>query len=727
MDTVLQILDNLVFLSFLGIGFYFVERNRGSLGEIRTQVLKGLCFGFIAFLVTATPVTLGDGATIDARAGPVILAGIYAGPIGAMIAAVLGSIARGIVGGSFAPSGMVVYFVYAIFGIALARFRIVTPATVMTVRGLMTVAFASCVGASLMFLLIRPAERAIYWAQNDLPFILLANVLSVGYSAMVVCLAVGFVRKTTEAAELGETLKLARHAGRFGVWDFDLRSGVLKWDDRSRELHGIEANKFTGTYEDWSRNVHPEDLPIAQEAFTRALAGDAPFSVEYRVALPGNGTRTIKGDAVVLRNRAGAPVRVVGTNLDLTELRATEARLTEAESLAVQSQKFETIGKLTGGVAHDFNNLLAVIMGNQELLRDEIRRTPMDVDEATTLIDASVEATRRGADLTRNMLAYARKAQLTPVRTDLNEVVRETERWVRRTIESSVEIETVLQAGLWPTLVDRASIQSALVNLLVNARDALEGSGKVTVETSNVRVDRDYVRDRSEDIIEGRYVMLAVTDTGPGIPADMLDRIFDPFFTTKPTGKGSGLGLSMVQGFVKQSKGAIRVYTEVGVGTSFKLYFPAAQDAPIEDGAPDDAEAVPGDEGTSATRLLLVEDDNQLLSTLRKTLSGAGYKVVVAMSGDAALETFREDPDFDLVVTDIVMPGVLQGPALAKEIRALRPEMRFIFLSGYASEATVHGNGLRPTDLRLMKPVSRPDLLRAVETMLSGTGSPAVS
>ncbi|MBS0124517.1 ATP-binding protein [Thetidibacter halocola] len=720
MQTVIDILDNLVLLGMLGVFHFFVELNRGRLGPLGASLATGLVFGIVGFMVTATPVTLIDGATVDARAGPVILAGLFGGPIAAGIAATLGAIARGLVGGSFAPSGMLVYFLYGLFGIILQRFSVIPRDHVATARSIALLIGGSWIAASAMFLVIRPAERAIQWLNDDLPYILLANALSVGVSVGVVALAAMFLSKTVEAMELGRTLNLAKSAGRFGIWDFDVTSGVLKWDDTSKEMHGIDKEAFRGTYEDWSKTVHVDDLPMVQAAFSAALAEKKPFSVEYRVVLPGGAMRAIKGDAIVLFDRASKPLRVVGTNLDLSELRSAEEKLIEAQSLAAQAQKFETIGQLTGGVAHDFNNLLAVIMGNQELLRDAIRNPPVDVSEANVLIDATIEATKRGADLSRNMLAYARKAQLQPVLTDLNELVRETDSWLRRMIESSVEIETILQAGLWSTRVDRASMQSALVNLVVNARDAMGGAGRVTIETSNIRIDHEYITDRHEEIAAGRYVMLAVSDTGPGIPMERLDHIFDPFFTTKPTGKGSGLGLSMVQGFVKQSRGAIRVYTEIDVGTSFKLYFPAVEEPEATTRRSIPAER-PAHEGLSEQRrILLVEDDDRVLAVLTRTLRNAGYEVVQCRNGDDALETFRKDRDFDLVVTDIVMPGQLQGPMMSKEIRNLDPDMRFVFLSGYASEATVHGNGLHPSDIRLMKPVSRNDLLTSVRRAIQG-------
>lgn len=719
MLVVPQIIENLLLLSFMGLAFFFVQRHRSSLGTFNADLLNGFCLGLTAVLVTTVPVTLADGATIDARAGPVILAGVIAGPIGGLLAASMGGVARGLIGGSFAFSGIAVYGVYALIGIALRHFRIVDTASLLKPRSIAIAVSASLAGASLMFFLISPTSRAIQWVQNDMPFIFLANTMSVTYSAITLGLAIVVLQKTAEIIALNETLNLAKRAGRFGIWDFDIGSGKLVWDERSKELHGVKDSAFEGIFEDWSRNVHPDDLPKTQHAFAQALANEKVFDTEYRVLQPDGGQKTIKGDALVVRDSAGKATRVVGTNLDLTDIRTTEAKLAEARSVAVQAQKFETIGRLTGGVAHDFNNLLAVIMGNLEMLKHELEADVIARQEASKLIEVSIEATQRGAELTQNMLAYARKARLMPVLVDLNEVVEETEKWVRRTIESRIEIEIVLQAGLWPTLADKSSLQSALVNLLVNARDAFDGPGRVTVKTSNINVDEDYADLMHEDILPGRYVTLEVTDNGVGMAQETVDKIFDPFFTTKPVGKGTGLGLSVVLGFVKQSLGSIKVYSEPGEGTSFKLYFPAASDASVETQATSPHETTPTNRDKASGRILLVEDQKEVMMVLQRILAAAGYDVATAESGDEALRLFMRDDQFDLIATDIVMPGHLQGPSLAKEIRKLRPDKRFIFLSGYASEETVQGNALRADDIRLMKPISRSELLNAIAKCLS--------
>ncbi|SMX48048.1 ATP-binding protein [Maliponia aquimaris] len=403
---------------------------------------------------------------------------------------------------------------------------------------------------------------------------------------------------------------------------------------------------------------------------------------------------------------------VYGIFVDVTsEVAALEEARKQAE-LVHQAQKTESIGQLTGGVAHDFNNILAIVMGNLELLQDEIT-DPKHLE----MINAGLTASQRGAGLTRSLLAFARRARLQPEVLDLNAVVRQAKTWMARALPESIEVETVLLAGLWPVRLDAASLESALLNLILNARDAMDGHGQLTIETANMRIEQAYVDARNDEVPPGRYVMLAVTDTGSGIDPETLGRIFEPFFTTKAPGAGSGVGLSMVQGFVRQSGGSVQVYTEPGHGTCFKLYFPVADvvDQPV----PEDQPAVDQHAGTAS--ILLVEDDDSVRAVLTAMLASAGYHVTAARNGDAAYDLVKAGPGFDVVVTDIVMPGSLQGTHLARMVRNTHPKIPFVFMSGYAAEATVHGNGLRPQDIRLMKPVPKSDLLRAVAQALMFT------
>ncbi len=408
-----------------------------------------------------------------------------------------------------------------------------------------------------------------------------------------------------------------------------------------------------------------------------------------------------------------------GFILIATDMSDLQNRIATEQQLA-QAQKMEAIGELTGGVAHDFNNLLAVIMGNLELLRDDILNFRTNPDDAIQLIDAGIDATVRGADLTRNMLSFARRARLEPKDLNLNAIVGKARTWVGRTLRSNIAFETSLMAELWTTRADESSTQSALLNLILNARDAMPDGGQLAVQTANIRVEDADEPSHPEDIEPGRYVMLAVTDTGVGIPVDHLGQIFEPFFSTKPPGSGSGLGLSMVQGFMKQSGGAVQVRSEPGHGTSIKLFF-KANPVPCSDVASDNGSGE--DKQLNGKRILVAEDEQAVLDVLRATLTKSGYLVTPAKSGDEAREIFQSDPAFDLLLTDIVMPGLLQGTTLARELRTTHPTLPVVFMSGYSAKAAIRGNELHPEDIRLMKPVRRADLIAAVETALGISGS----
>jgi len=388
---------------------------------------------------------------------------------------------------------------------------------------------------------------------------------------------------------------------------------------------------------------------------------------------------------------------------DITQQKQAEQRLHQA-------QRTEAIGQMTGGVAHDFNNLLAVILGNLELLRDE-----MSDEMHLKLVTNCMDATIRGAELTRNMLAFAKQAPLVPQILDLNSVVDEVRNWSVRTLPASIELDVSLAEGLWQAEVDKASLESALLNLILNAKDALPDCGRISIQTANICVKEDGGKAQHGELSSGQYVMLAVSDTGIGIPKEKLETIFEPFFTTKPVGAGSGLGLSMVQGFIEQSGGSIQVFSEPDVGTTFTLYFKAT--ASSQSGQ---SEKI-GAEGTKSPNkgaILVVEDQEDVLVVLVKILEKAGYSVTSAASGDIANKIFGDGKHFDLLVTDIVMPGQLQGVELSCKLRERKPELPVVFISGYAPENAASGNGILRDDIRLTKPVMRKELVEAVAKAL---------
>lgn len=479
-----------------------------------------------------------------------------------------------------------------------------------------------------------------------------------------------------------------------------------------RKVWGVDADVAeTNPLALWERATDKERSEAFIQTLSESVRHSRAWKHSWQIRTPDGVEKWLGGRGQPVRMKDGS-VSWFCLVFDISEEMAREAELERQRDLAFQAQKNESIGHLTGGMAHDFNNLLAIIMGNVELLAEE-----EDDPEKTKWIAATLDATHRGSDLTRNMLAFARRARLAPEVLDLNAVLRNAKNWIGRTLPDSVVVETSLLAGLWKVSADQGSTESALLNLILNACDAMDGHGRLTLETANTRIDEAYVDLRGEELLPGRYVMLAVSDTGPGIPEEIRDNLFEPFVTTKEAGRGTGLGLSMVMGFMRQTGGTVQVYSEPESGTTFKLYFPAVT-VPAEQQM-QRATRSEGQDGAGA-RILLAEDEEGVREVLSNILERAGYVVTQASSGDDALSVFEANPDFDLLLTDIVMPGDLQGTGLAKAVRSIRNDLPVIFMSGYANEATIHGNGLRAEDHRLMKPVQRLELVEAVAKVIEG-------
>jgi signal transduction histidine kinase/CheY-like chemotaxis protein len=385
-----------------------------------------------------------------------------------------------------------------------------------------------------------------------------------------------------------------------------------------------------------------------------------------------------------------------------------------AEQQLQQSQKMEAVGQLTGGVAHDFNNILTVIMGTIELLEEGVADRP-ELAAVARMID---EAAGRGAELTSRLLAFARKQPLQPRPTDINALVLEADKMLRPALGETVDIVTKLDSRASPALVDPSQLANALLNLAINARDAMPDGGKLTLETGNVILDEAYAESQSE-VAPGPYVMIAVSDTGTGIPAELIDHVFEPFFTTKGVGRGTGLGLSMVYGFVKQSNGHIKVYSEVGNGTTIKIYLPRAAADAGERPAP--TETVKG----GRERILVVEDDTLVRSQVSAQLEGLGYAIRTAPDALAALALLESGAAFDLLFTDVILPRGMNGRELADEALKRRPSLKVLYTSGYSENAVVHHGRLDPGVLLLAKPYRKEDLARMIRRALdAGAAAP---
>jgi len=385
------------------------------------------------------------------------------------------------------------------------------------------------------------------------------------------------------------------------------------------------------------------------------------------------------------------------------EIEANEAQVRQA-------QKMEAVGQLTGGVAHDFNNILTVITGTIEILGEAVKDRPQ-LAQITDMISA---AAARGADLTRHLLAFARRQPLQPRNTDVNALVIDAARLLRPTLGEQIEIESMLAHDSAPALIDPSQLSTAILNLALNARDAMPDGGKLTLETRNVVLDENYPSMTSE-IKPGNYVMIAVSDTGEGIPGSLLDKVFEPFFTTKEVGKGSGLGLSMVYGFVKQSNGHIKIYSEEGHGTTVKLYLPAA--AGVPDALAAEAGISGGEHGGES--ILIVEDDALVREYVVTQISRFGYHTMAAGNAAEALALIDGPERFDLLFTDVIMPGGLNGRQLATEALKRRPDLKVLYTSGYTENAIVHHGRLDAGVLLLPKPYLSSDLARMIRIALA--------
>lgn len=518
-------------------------------------------------------------------------------------------------------------------------------------------------------------------------------------------------RDITERKRLEESTRLSEErfhlvaqATHDVIWDWDLVHSEVWWNESIETLFGHDRSRMEPGPESWALRIHKADREAVLAGVHEVIDGDASNWVdEYRFLHADGSSRTVIDRGFVLRDSNGRAVRMLGSMQDITQQRQV------AEELR-QAQKLEAVGQLTGGVAHDFNNLLTVILGNAELLTEELAGNA----QLRALADMTASAASRGAELTNRLLAFARRQALEPQVLNVNRLVAGMEDLLRRTLHESIEIERVQAGGLWSVEADAGQLESAILNLALNARDAMPGGGRLTIETANAMLDDSYA-DNHREVKAGQYVLISLSDSGTGMPKDVARQAFEPFFTTKKDGQGSGLGLSMVYGFVKQSAGHIKIYSEVGEGTTIKLYFPRSRTGAAL--AVDAATSSPVDGGDE--HILVVEDDALVRRHVATLLQGLGYQVTSAESGQHALAIIEAQADIDLLFTDVVMPGGINGRQLADRASTLRPGLKILFTSGYTENAIVHHGRLDPGVQLLSKPYRRQELAAKVRKVLS--------
>jgi PAS domain S-box-containing protein len=555
--------------------------------------------------------------------------------------------------------------------------------------------------------------------------------------------AASIIGSATAHQDTQELLDLAQEAGHLGVFEWLVKAESLRLSPKFLSLYGL--SDFDGHYQTWLKCIFREDVLRISDMMDNAFAEKARHShAEFRIVRPTDGgLRWMEASNVIFYDPEGQPVRVVGVNVDVTErkraiaqLRAFTETLEErvrdrtraleaenearkkAEEALRQAQKMEAVGQLTGGVAHDFNNLLTIVQGGLEMIGRQIAN--LDNSPAVSRIvrgkDMALEGVRRAAKLTSRLLAFARQQPLDPKTTDANKLVAGICELLRRTLGEAVFLETVLAGGLWRTHVDANQLENALVNLAVNARDSMPNGGTMTIETANCHLDEAYVSGLTEPVSPGQYVMIAVADSGVGMDRSTLERAFEPFFTTKGVGKGTGLGLSQVYGFVHQSAGHVRIYSELGVGTTVKIYLPrhlGEEEHAAEIGRPSDPIHAIGPES-----ILLVEDDDALRAYGVELLNDLGYSVLAAADGASALEIIDRGHPIDLLFTDVVMPGGMNGRELANEAQRRRPGLKVLFTTGYTRNAIVHHGRLDPGLQMIGKPFTFQELGTRIRAIL---------
>jgi PAS domain S-box-containing protein len=532
-------------------------------------------------------------------------------------------------------------------------------------------------------------------------------------------------RAETALRETNERLQLALNTGAvLGTWVWDIEADTLTGDERFARTFGIATEQAAqGVTRTLTREaIHPDDLDQAHHLTIEATETGKQYRAEYRIRRPDGEYIWVQANGQCEFDESGAPYRFPGVLIDIHERKIAEQALrqltetleqrvtdavaarTLAEEQLRQAQKMEAIGSLTGGVAHDFNNVLQVINGNLQMLAADAGDHPA----TQRRIAAATQAVKRGAQLAAHLLAFARRQPLSPAVLNPRRLLGGMSEMLHHALGETIRVETVLDAGLWNVLADRNQLENALLNLAINGRDAMRSEGTLTIRAEN------HIVTGHADVPAGEYLAFSLSDTGVGMSAEVLERAVEPFFTTKPNGHGTGLGLSMVFGFVKQSGGHTLIESVVGEGTTVRLYFPRSLEAETIEFV-DQTQAPVGGRET----ILVVEDDADVRLTAVEMLAQLGYKVLTASDGDAALEFIHSDVPLDLVFTDVVMPGTIKSVELARRAALHLPAVPVLFTSGYTRDEIFHHGKLDAGVTLLSKPYRRDDLARKVRAVLN--------
>jgi PAS domain S-box-containing protein len=497
------------------------------------------------------------------------------------------------------------------------------------------------------------------------------------------------------------------------IWDWNILTNGIWWNEGLHSVFGYAPNEVGDGIDWWLNGIHPDDVEAIGASIHEFFDSDGQiWTGEYRYARADGSYATVVDRGTVIRDIEGKPVRMIGSMRDITELRTGEEKLRQMEDQLHLSQKLESVGRLAGGIAHDFNNMLTAINGYSELTLMGLKAD----DPLRQNIEEIKKAGERSAELTYQLLAFSRRQILQPKIVSLNQTITGTGRMLERLIGEDIQLITVFNPKVGQVKVDPGQLSQIIINLALNARDAMPQGGKLTIETNNATLDNEYAL-RHVSTVPGEYVMLSISDTGTGIDAETKRHIFEPFFTTKEVGKGTGLGLATVYGIVKQSGGNIWVYSEPGVGTTFKIYLPRVVEEYVAEEAIDTSEEFP--RGTET--ILLVEDEKMVRSLTQQVLEGCGYTVIEAGNGAEALSLCEKtDCQIDLLMTDVVMPQ-MGGRELVERFVHIYPQTQILFTSGYTDDEVVRHGVVEAGTNFIQKPFTPHGLALKVREILDGS------
>ena len=703
----LELIQNIALLVTLAVGLQALARWLGQGSRVFRWAAGGL-FGAIGVVGMLMPMRLGPGVFYDGRSIILSLAGVFAGPEAAAVAALVCGAFRVHVGGDGMLPGVATILSSAGLGVVYHTLRRRSRAWDGPLRlwGFAVVVHAAMLASQLLL----PQGGWGVVERIGLPVLIL-------YPITFVLIAQMFLegqRRWSMQQTLrrrDEVLNRSQAIAHVGSWQLDLKSGTLSWSDETFRIFGLRPQSIQPSYEAFLDLTHPDDRKAVDEAYQASLREERPtYSIEHRIVRPSTGeVRLVEERCEHIRNAAGAVIRSVGMVQDVTDRKRLENEL-------VQAQKMQAVGRLAGGVAHDFNNMLQTILGYTEILLEQAdAQHPFHED-----LQEIQRAARRSADLTRQLLAFARKQVITPQTLDLNQAVASTLKMLQRLIGEQVELVWTPQEPLWAVRMDPVQVDQILANLVVNARDAIDGVGSIHIQTSTCsRLEGPDAP--PGDLPAGDCTLLTVTDTGRGMDRQTLAQLFEPFFTTRGDDGGTGLGLATVYGIVRQNGGAIEIDSAPGQGTTVRIYLPRDL-APLTQ-AEGPRESIVTGSGT----VLLVEDEPSLLELARQMLTRLGYTVLAAGDAATALRIAAENQGpIDLLLTDVVMPR-MSGRELRSRIESLRPGIACLYMSGYTANVMASQGVLEEGVHFLQKPFDAAALARKVREAMAAGQLPSAS